>query len=533
MDEKYRLKTPQEGLNMTDPIVRHDGGRFSNVAVLYDPEFNVAPTDDTKPNTSQDFDQTKVLGKRIPVIKLNNLVIDYAKIEYMKIDYTGFIPMLTLWVRDADTKIKTQDMPTRNNIITLVIVPQEEGAYKKVSLNFYTSTVPQRDGDIIKYIDCEYRIPELYAGSPRTFKHPGCSACGTSQTHQPNTYELFHDIALELGLGYQTTEGVKEVQDRLCRNTMNLKLYEFMKEQLAISGTNESEFFDAWIDLYGYITLVNIPWIFTQEIDQNYLGINALPGIPSTSLNTLDQNYKLIHRTISNFNDFPAPMNLSYTDYEHLLDFSKLKNNGSIRNYYIYNRAGDPSANEEVGGNNYDQINLQAAPTSYDEAELNEWQTGTKTVVLTNVNEYPTAIQKEKRNLFFTNLRAQRIKVEMQVYNLGLQRGTLVNFLDFNYDTTQKYSLATNYKSMFKETEDFKLEQLFENYDQQIHHVMNPHFGMPNYSTNGIYYIDGMEFVYEKQQQQIVQYLYLIPTRPTNRATNKHSTPKFNPEILV
>lgn len=531
MDENT-LKTEAEGLNMTDPVVKHDGGRFSNIAVMYDPEFNVGPTDGTKPNTSQDFDQTKMLGKRIPVIKLNNLVIDYAKIEYIKLDYTGFIPMLTLWVKDADTKIKTQDMPTRNNIITLVIVPQEEGAYKKISLDFYTNTVPERHGDIIKYTNCEYHIPELYSGGPRLYKHAGCGQCGTSQNNKPNTFELFHDLALELGLGYQTTGGVQDVEDRLIRNTMNSKLYEFMKEQIAMGGTNETEFFDAWIDLYGYLTVVNIPWVLSQDIDHNYLGIKALPGMPTTSLNVLDQNYRLIHRTINNFNENPAPVNLSFVDYEHLIDYSSLKNKGSIQNFYSFQRAGDPMANADVGGNNFDQVNLQAAPSSYDEADLDSWQTGTKTVILTNVNDYPTATQKAMRDLFFTNLRTQRLKVEMQVYNLGLQRGTLVNFIDFNYDTMQKQSLSTNFESIFDETEDFEFDQLFENFDMQMHAVMDPHFGMPNFSTNGIYYIDGMEFIYEKHKQQIVQYVYLIPRKPTNRPTNKNSTPKFAPENI-
>ena len=519
-------------LNYTDPIVRHDGGNHSNVAVFKDDLTANTPAGF---NHEGDTEPEKIHGIKIPVVKVNNLVVSYDKILHLKLDYTDFRPKLELWIKDTDDEIKTQDMPTRNNIITIVIVPQVDGAYKKISIDFYTNTIPQKEGDIIKYIDCEYKLNGLYEGTPTCWKHSGCSSdkCSTSQDNKPTTFELFHDIAASLGLGYQTTEQVKEIQDHLPRNTQNLKLWEFMKKQISFGGLDENSLFDMWIDLYGYLTIVNVPWVLSQDIDGRYLGIMALSGIPNTSENLPDPVYKLVHRTIHNFDNQTMNTNLTFKNYEHVLDFWKLNKTGEIRNYYIFNRAGDPTANSEVGGNNIEQINVQASAATVDESDYGQWQHGAQTIVLTEQNEYPTATQAVIRDMYFTNLRTNMLKVELFEYNLGLQRGTLINLVVYNYDLHSKLKIATSAQSINGNNVNTKMEDNFSTDEMsQKDMIMNESVPLRDPSISGIYYIDGMEFLYNKEEQEIQQFLYLIPKYRVSHLTNAQSTPKIDPTIF-
>jgi hypothetical protein len=53
---------------------------------------------------------------------------------------------------------------------------------------------------------------------------------------------------------------------------------EFIDRQIKISGLDEDSIFDVWIDLYRYITMVNVSWVLTEDIDVNHLAINAVVG---------------------------------------------------------------------------------------------------------------------------------------------------------------------------------------------------------------------------------------------------------------
>lgn len=521
-DDVYLVDPPL--LNYTDPIVRHDGGKHSSVIVNYDPEYP-EDADDTKMTYNEEYDQAKVYGKLIPVVKVNNIVIPSEKINYLKLSYVDFVPTLRLEIIDDNQKIKSQDMPTRDNVITVILVPQVEGAYKKVSIDFYTETIPERYDDVITYTDCKYKMPELYCGLPNTYTHRGCSSCGTQAEPRPNTFELFHEIAMKLGLGYQTTEEVQNIEDRMPRHTQNFPLIEFLQNQLAMGGLGNSSIFDAWIDLYGYITVVNLPWLMSQNIDERYLGIKAVNGIMNSNEIMPDPQYILVNRTINNFNTNSSKTNLTFISYEHLIDYSELMKNGALKNFYMFNRAGDPTANSDVGGNNIDQINIQAGVSSYSENNRADWQTQAPTIMLTEVNDYPTAIQKEIRKAYLINLRTKRLKVFMDDYNLGLQRGTFINFAAFTDNPQHKQKLMNEGSALEKPREDNIIEDnKIDNIDS--HDVMlNDAVSILDMSVSGIYYIDGMEFEYDSKFQQIKQILYLIPKGTTNQLINSDSVP--------
>ena len=114
------------------------------------------------------------------------------------------------------------------------------------------------------------------------------------------------------------------------------------------------------------------------------------------------------------------------------------------------------------------------------------------------------------------------LKVKMSNYNLGLQRGTLINLVIFNNDTINKAKLLMDSKNLSNEHTDTISNDNIEEL------IMNDEYPIPDMSITGMYYIDGMEFVYDNNEQMIIQYLYLIPKKYMNRIDNKYSLPTFD-----
>jgi hypothetical protein len=112
-------------------------------------------------------------------------------------------------------------------------------------------------------------------------------------------------------------------------------------------------------------------------------------------------------------------------------------------------------------------------------------------------NDGGTSILNQKivNKKFLDKLKAKRTKIQLENYNLGLERGTL-------------------------------LYMQFKDYDKNIQNINNPKngdfatkenntvdttaTGLDNPYIPGFYYIDSMEFEYHKENHKITHYLYLI-----------------------
>ena len=113
-DTNYKL---QEPYNPLDPIVVFDPENVNSGIVLqWDPGEGEEGADPTKESNKES--KVKQDAIRVPLIKLNNKVIDKTKIKSFKMSVKGFLPTVELEIRDFDGNIQASDVPGINNIIT-------------------------------------------------------------------------------------------------------------------------------------------------------------------------------------------------------------------------------------------------------------------------------------------------------------------------------------------------------------------------------------------------------------------------------
>lgn len=100
---------------------------------------------------------------------------------------------------------------------------------------------------------------------------------------------------------------------------------------------------------------------------------------------------------------------------------------------------------------------------------------------------------------YFRKYRAKTLEVKLAKPNFGLQRGTLINLVIFEYSELGKRQMWQNWynisgdKTEMPNPSSVELEQMFS--DSTL--------GFINLSVSGIYYIDGMSFEYDVKMKNM------------------------------
>lgn len=463
--------------NEYDPKVVFDPTFDKSVAIknLYqaDLQSNSRPLDTVNP--------LKDDGINLPIVRMNNIILMNSQIDYVSIDYRGFLPTLHLSVRDNKKYIRTIDTPGMDNEIVIVITAPINGYYKKINLAFYITDI-KIYGNYISY-DAIFKYPKL---NKAMFKQIG--------SDKLNTYELLYEISKETGLGFAATPSCKEVEDKRYRRIQSRTYLEFIKDQLSFSGIENTSIFDAWVDLQGYLTMVNVPYIMDCNIKWNEISIFTMVGHHSSEDLINDVNAIEIPRILTNNRINHDYYNMLFTEHEDIVDNNKIYDDGALNtNYYLY----DP------GNKNLIQTTqIQIIENSFDGISYSEnYEYNRSEFLGIEFSDTPVLFKKKINKRYFDKLRARMLKVTLDVYNLGLQRGSLVYILFKEYDEEIVSTL--------------KKEPLEEGTGD----------GFVNLYTTGFYYIDGMEFVYKTEESKIIQTLYLIKKGTINTPVNKSDIP--------
>ena len=230
----------KEPYNPLDPIV------------VFDPEFakrivvkNFEDVQNKNPQMSEQSNALKDDAINIPVVKINNVLMNDNQLDSLTINYDYFLPTIHVSVKDDTGFIKTCDTPGLDNFIEVIITSEINGYYKKISLVFYITDYKIYDS-YISY-DGIYKMQEL---NTNVFKQIG--------DKKLSTYEMLEAIAKETKLGFAATKGCKDVKDEYYRLVQSTSYKDYIKEQLAIAGEDEKSIFDAWVDINGYIVMVNV-----------------------------------------------------------------------------------------------------------------------------------------------------------------------------------------------------------------------------------------------------------------------------------
>lgn len=504
--------------NFTDPVVRHDPS-IPKVRIFQVNKSDKLVATHNGYNNS-DVDWKKIEGSKIPVILYNNVVLKPDQIDYMYIDYDSFVPTIVLDFHQIDRTNELFDNPGMDNTLLVVFTSPVDGAYKPVALSFYMTDIKYEDDNISIFATYKMMAMETPVTKQITFNPCQSTYCMLQENDHPTTFEFLHRVAVsELGLGYATTDGVKEIKDDKTRLLMNENYAQAIQKHTAFGGLDKDSIFDSWIDLYQYLVVVNVPWVMQQKVGTNDLAFNIVSG-PDTTNNTLppQEDKGPIHRVITNNQYFSQGTNLTFTSCKWEISNRQVYENGNTTSLFVGSPAG-----VDKGNNSVQQTDINGLEDSVDGLRRSDkYRFGTQKNIgfecgSVEDRNTPVLLQKQIHDAYFQKLRAKRLKVVMDTLNLGLQRGTLVWVLNYEYSVEGKRGIFENMKNLYGDISDMPDQPS----DWQNRIIHDPNTGIPDMAVSGLYYIDGMSFEYTEHNQAITQSLFLIKNGPLLNYYNK------------
>jgi hypothetical protein len=513
---EYKLA---ELTNETDPHVKFDP-TFKKTIVAKE-WVPLDKTEEGAPEVSAPSpteENTKIDGVLIPIIKINSIVVPNTDIQYMMFDYTGFKPTLELTIRKSVfSKLETPGMVSK---VTVIMIPPVDKTYRKISVDFYINDVSDYEDKFVMY-SCSMFFPALEKKWTRSIKNDG--------DNKLNTFALCKSIANECGLGFAASNQCEEISDTKVRLMRSQTFQDIIKEHTEFGGLDNNSFFMSWIDVYGYIVLCNIAWIFSQATNVNELSMHMLEGMNVT--NATDNPIKYGEKTFRTFTNWKsqAKKQSNYIQhYEWIVDNNSIKTFGTNNTYFTINH-------RVTGGNNdivTETVKIEdksADGQNYKDAyDFQDIKFLGVEMASKDDGNTPILYQKQRRNAYVNQLKAKKLKVVLNDLNINLERGTLINIQIFEFDKDAKIQLL-NLTDNLSEKGNINSKPSDE-IPNKKKILDNPDIGIPNLSISGIYFIDGIEYEYTKGMEKIEQTLYLIKQTPSNNYLNMSSLPKLSPQ---
>ena len=495
--------------NWTDPWVRVDGGfPKTSIAKFY---RSYADTDINLPNYNE-LDQLQLDGVIIPIIKVNNTVLDWDQIKEFTISSIDFEPKVSVLVNDPMQRISKTDVPGMRNKLTVIMTMPIDGAYKKIALDFYITNVSYY-GTEISYSG-ELFMPALRKKLTKGWQfHPdsGChdKQCNLPGNKYPSTYELLHVIAEETGLGFAATDQCKEINDNKIRICHSQTYPEVIKEHTRFGGLNDKSIFDSWIDFYGYIVMVNLPFIFENHITKDELKTHAIEGTMITDtreyLQTLEYT-DFIPRVLTNGKGYDTMLNIYINSYRSSVNNSDIFYNGTNNTYYSITPI-------EFGGNNSITTTKTEIIENSDDGENHKDDYSFEKVSFIGCemgdpeeNNTPILAQTQLHDSYLDKINAQTLEIDIDGVNFAFMRGILINVIIYDYDTDNKEQLVANESYYNSENTEMTVDNEIKDKEQ----FDDPRYGVVNNQLTGLYYINGVEIKYNSFSKKMYQTLYLI-----------------------
>lgn len=484
--------------NFCDPVVRFDPVYAKSVVAkgLNDSTGALGLSDPQQ-------DTVKIDGVRFPVLLINNSVISNSDIIDLNLSFIKFLPEIRVKIRDDNYIKSSSDLPGLNNIITCVITMPGPLTYKKISLNFYIYDFLDYTEDSVHVIEYAGRfyLKDLEKVYHKQIKQiDGSDATSNSLS----TYEMLYSIAREVGLGFASDDSSKGIMDNRYRLCQSKKYVNFIEQELQYSGGDEETFLDAWIDPYGYITLVNVPYLLNCDVEISDLSIQALLGTTTQNTTTPEQTWEEVDRVITNHPEPGGNSSLSFLNYQEFIN-NDVQRTGANKHFCAMGIRKSGSASTSI--NQYD---VQFTGSTTDEQIWSDEYTCFESWFFGGIEMGDSKVMQQKvmRDAFFEKKQMRVMVVTLNQPNLGLQRGTLVYAMIYETNKVKKRELVDLIESLEQPgVAEYSDEALSMNVE-----TIKPAAGgdspMFNFALSDFYYINGIEFVY--RDETIQQKLYLI-----------------------
>ena len=510
---------------------------WTDTIVLWDPSFHVHIYKKESENNAggnlsiyNEVDSKQNDAINYPLIRINGTVIIEEQLDYVQININNILPTITVKIYDENKVIRRTNGPSWNNTIKVIIANQVEGIYKNSNLNFYIKEM-EEDGEFVIYKGI-YKIEgfndSIYTllATPSEIQHPGEIIFDTTVLCPLSTFETCALIAKKYGLGFayncynrKRTEfdGIERPhyqEDYRWRLVKHTTMYDYINELLDCSG-DSTHIYDIWIDMFGYLNIVDVAYLYkvveSGELKDSDLAIWAITGINSNTAGGPDYKAYRMQRTLSNSAIEDVDHNLIFTEFEIINDnnaifedgaqtintsLSNLNNNEiTTSNAQLDIISNNPQ--DEVDGKysfvkhkflGFEFINEQPSIGLSACAICGGSPIGTH--LIKTPHRVPITIsipyQKDINTKFFNKIRTKLLRIKMDKYNLGLQRGQIVNVVFKEYEHQMQKHINPDHK-----------------YNDSGKGVLNPYL-------TAHYYIDSTQYIYNREVKEIEQYLYLI-----------------------
>lgn len=361
------------------------------------PIMSVSEYEGSNEDTSSgytDKSQLSVIGIQVPLIMINNTIINFDSISYFSLKSNGPLPTLIMSVEDRYGLIGNIDKPKHDNEVRIQVLPRFENAYKKINLAFYITNI-NVSGKYVR-LTCTYKLSKLTSSK--------YTALG-----ELNTYNLFKDAATDTGLGFATN--IAEGSDNRYIYCDNKSWFELLNEEIQYSGT-ENQVLDWWVDFWDNINLA--------DIYERYNAVDSDDDISIWVTGQIDEVQKDIDISCINI---PAVLN-DHPGNERSELF--------VTDYVIYN---NPGAQVSKGSDKvygvYEDDRDEYLDHLVQDGDVKE-DIYTKYYYLGETyGEYNYLLQKELRNTFLQKVNSESIKITLKSPLLGIMRGHKVNFIHY------------------------------------------------------------------------------------------------------
>jgi hypothetical protein len=191
----------------------------------------------------------------------------------------------------------------------------------------------------------------------------------------------------------------------------------------------------------------------------------------------------------------------------------------------------------DLNGNNLSKTDMQIQENSIDGRHTEEYYTHALLQVMMDMTTEifgRNIIQQETiANNFKDKIRSQGVVITMTNPNFGLMRGMLLQVTFYEYSDAGKKKIldeASNIVFDEKQKNDkVNIEPSTPEAIDKNEEIKNDNrTGMLNPALSGLYYIDGVKFEYNMNNQKIVQTLQLLKKDRIANISNKHTFPKLN-----
>jgi len=239
-----------------------------------------------------------IFSVEVPLIKINDYILNKEEIDSLIIDSTDFIPKIALTCTFMHNTFAIKEMPKDGDIISIAIRNKSDSL--KILRNDYVITGMSSSKNSVN---------DIYPTSLTFFGDlfiPGLSANKVNLSYNGTSFEAMKDLATKLKLGFATNED--NTNDKQIWLSGSSSLVEYIENTISRSWRDETSFYNIWIDIYYNLNFVNINKQLIGGEDEVDIAVwidNIDKDFAWGEINNTNQP-RLTSKVFSNYDNFQA-----------------------------------------------------------------------------------------------------------------------------------------------------------------------------------------------------------------------------------